>query len=556
MRIKFLLFLVLGTLAGYYTNAQCSVTSQPSHNCASYGDQIDAVKINGVSSPHSSGCSSGGHGGPHNTPGWLFIPGIGNSFTIQVGGGVYSEAIAIWVDYNNNGVYDASERVYASSGWSQNHNGSFTIPTGVPGGLTHMRVMCAYTSGTIPAGNACASYYGTWGEFEDYKVTICEPPSITNQPQNFFACENGTGQVSITASGADAYTWQINNGAGWNTITANSTFTNVNTNTLKLQNTPPTLNGSMFRCIVGACGNASKDTSQEVQMDVYANTEIEAQTFTDTSCIGLNTKFYVKSKGVITGYRWQIFDNDPKVMDYVDVKMPQFMSNNDTLIVVKSQDTLNGAKLRCIVSGLCGKDTSANIEMTVNALPAVTKHPDDITLDQGKKATFQITSAGIGVKYQWQVGVNNVFSNVNNGGIYTGVKTDRVQVKSVAHAQNEYQFRCIVKGSGSCAVDPDTSNIGVLYVNPPASVSTISTDEEVSMFPNPTSNGNVIIHIENTSAVSHYSIIDKMGRTLLRGDITKQNTTVDVNSLPTGIYNVQLTDKFNTIKHSLQLTKL
>ncbi|MCB0699641.1 MAG: hypothetical protein KDC11_07305 [Chitinophagaceae bacterium] len=158
MKAKLLLTaLALTVFTVSKVQAQCSISSTPSQNCASFGDQIDAVKINGTSSTNSTGCSSGGHGGPFSTPNWLFIPGVANSFTIVVGGGVYSEALAIWVDYNNNGYYDNSEQVYASSGWLQTHNSTFTIPANAPGGATHMRILCAYTSGTIPNSAQCSN---------------------------------------------------------------------------------------------------------------------------------------------------------------------------------------------------------------------------------------------------------------------------------------------------------------------------------------------------------------------------------------------------------------
>lgn len=552
MRIKFLLSLLLCVSLGYYANAQCSINSSPGNTCT-WGDQIDALKINGISSSNSTGCSSGGYGGVFNSN-WVFKPGGSYSFDITCGGGVYDEGVAIWIDLDQNGYYDNSEMIWASSGTGRNFSGTLSIPSSATKGTTRLRIRCAWIN-TISSGQACTPGIGYgYGETEDYNIVICEPPTVVTQPSNSFACENGKGQITLDATGADAYQWQTDNGTGWQNVTNNSIFSGANTDTLKLDNTPTTMNTNKFRCIIGACSNALKDTSQEITLDVYANTKIEQQTYTDTSCVGLNTKFFVKSAGVIVGYRWQIYDNT--LGDYVDVSLPQFAANNDTLTVVKSQDTLNGAKLRCIVTGLCGIDTSSNIDMTVQALPAVTTDPKDVTLDQGYHANFDITSAGVGVKYQWQVGINNVFSNVNEGGIYKGVKRDRLQVRNVAFAQTGYQFRCIVKGAGSCATEPDTSEIGVLYVNVPNSVNSIASEAGINMYPNPTNGQNVVIEIENNSNISSYTIVDKLGRIVANGNINGTKTTVNVENLSTGIYTVQLKDNQNQINSVLQLTKM
>lgn len=556
MKFKVLLIAIciLG-IANINASAQCSINSTPSHNCASFNDQIDAIKINNISSPHSSGCSSGGHGGPFNTPGWSFVPGVANSFTVVVGGGSYREALSIWIDLNQNGFYESSERVYASSTWDYTHTSTFTVPTTATSGMTYMRVMCAYTSGQIPAGNACSNYYGTWGEFEDYEVSICNPPSILQQPLQNFACEDGKGMMVVSAANADGYVWQVDAGNGWSTVTPSNVYSNVNGDTLRLDNTPSTLNGVNFRAIVFGCGGGIKDTTDPAKLDVYPITTVESQTIIDTSCVGLNTALYVKTKGVINNYQWQIYN--PIDSTYYDISNNPFVINFDTLNVIGIADTLDGAIIRVIANGQCGIDTSQDITMVVHPLPAIADDPVDITADPGDDVRFDITASGVNVKYQWQVGYQGTFANVNNNGIYSGVKTDRIDVTGVSRAQNEYQFRCIVKGSGSCAVDPDTSDIGMLFVNFPASVGTLGSESTISLYPNPVNGASATLQINDIPEAKSYAITNKIGKLISKGIVNNNGTTtLELSNLASDVYHIQISDNQGTALKTIQFTKL
>jgi len=289
-----------------------------------------------------------------------------------------------------------------------------------------------------------------------------------------------------------------------------------------------------------------------------ANIALKSQTFTDTSCIGLNTLLTYKADVAITSSKWQIYNNN--LGKYVDITGPPFVTTDDSLFVINTPDTLNGAKIRCVFNGVCGTDSTKDIVMSVNALPSIITDPADQYALPGEMVVFQAVSAGIGVKYQWQVGYQGAFANINNNGIYSGVKTDRLQITGVARAQNEFQFRCIVSGSGTCAVTPDTSDFGVLYVEPAVSVKDIITDNSVTIFPNPAKGDEIIIKTEEaiSSYLSKYAITDKMGRTLSVGNLvgTGNATTVNISKLSADVYFIQVMDKDNAVVKSIKFTRL
>ena len=92
------------------------------------------------------------------------------NFTITIaGGGIHGSAI--WVDWNQNGMFESDERVYNTSSYTSSpHTGSFTIPASVAAGDYRMRIVSDYYG-----SNPNNPYEGNTGEFEDYKLTVTIP---------------------------------------------------------------------------------------------------------------------------------------------------------------------------------------------------------------------------------------------------------------------------------------------------------------------------------------------------------------------------------------------
>jgi hypothetical protein len=120
--------------------------------------------------------------------------------------GVYSNVAAIYIDYNQNGVYtDPGENVYTSTyGTSGNVaiprvvTGNFTVSLTSTVGTTGMRVVAVESTVVSP----CGTY--SWGETEDYAVTIAAASGCI-QP-------SGLAANNITSTSADL-SWTAVTGA-------------------------------------------------------------------------------------------------------------------------------------------------------------------------------------------------------------------------------------------------------------------------------------------------------------------------------------------------------
>ena len=133
------------------------------------------------------------------TPAWL--------------GTQYDEQSQIWIDFNQDGNFDANELVYDQGSPSQTPAiGTITIPTNALVGNTRLRVSMAYIGGTSTLPSSCDQF--TYGEVEDYCVniiqgTICgmNVSSTVSDPQ----CSGiDNGSISVAVSGGTAgysYNW-------------------------------------------------------------------------------------------------------------------------------------------------------------------------------------------------------------------------------------------------------------------------------------------------------------------------------------------------------------
>ncbi len=98
------------------------------------------------------------------------------TFTFNLNTGGSSQSIGIWIDYDQNGIYNnTNEFVYLTPTSSNSVSGSITIPcSGLPG-ETRMRVRSGVEWWTgFPVNNPCSDY--GYGETEDYKVIITSNP--------------------------------------------------------------------------------------------------------------------------------------------------------------------------------------------------------------------------------------------------------------------------------------------------------------------------------------------------------------------------------------------
>jgi PKD repeat protein len=178
---------------------------------------IESFELNGVLS--TSG-DDGGYRAPGLTPINLDV-NTPYTFTLTPGqdGQQMAQYTRIWVDLDQNGIFDASEIVYDQTAAAPGVvTDALTIPGTATLGSTRMRVQMAYQgygAGALPA--ACGTFVS--GEVEDYCIQLASGVvcgTVLNQVVTQPSCAQVlNGSITLNPTGGSApYTYSWNNGAG------------------------------------------------------------------------------------------------------------------------------------------------------------------------------------------------------------------------------------------------------------------------------------------------------------------------------------------------------
>ncbi len=166
---------------------------------------------------NTTGCSLDGYSFYTSYSGFSWFPllisniVLGETYPISVTvGATGTTYVAVWIDYNQNGIFDASEYTNLGTTTGGTINTNITIPLSATTGYTKMRIRTALNT-PLTSANACLDY--SFGETEDYEISIipvpCTPAStdcsqddiITNV--TFGSISNNT---TCSSAGYSSYT--------------------------------------------------------------------------------------------------------------------------------------------------------------------------------------------------------------------------------------------------------------------------------------------------------------------------------------------------------------
>ena len=142
---------------------------QPTSDCT-YGDAITNVQLGSIN--NNSSCGNGGYSDYTNLSTDLQA---GSSYNMSITVGYSQEHFTAWIDFNNNGVFEDSEKIVNDYEFGPNgttsgtytNSFSFSVPSGALNGEHIMRLRTNWQA-AVPDPCSDVSY----GETEDYKVNI------------------------------------------------------------------------------------------------------------------------------------------------------------------------------------------------------------------------------------------------------------------------------------------------------------------------------------------------------------------------------------------------
>lgn len=197
---------------------------------------------------------------------------------------------------------------------------------------------------------------------------------------------------------------------------------------------------------------------------------ITTQPSNSTVCATNNATFTVAGTG--TGYQWQESINGGG--SWTNVTNGGIYSGATTITLTLTGVTagMNTYQYRCVATAACAP-TSANSNaavLTVNAATSISSQPLNSVICAGTTTSFSVTATGASLTYQWQESTNSggSWTNIANGGVYSGATTINLTLTGVLANMNTYQYRCVI----SSACTPLNSTAAVLTVNASPAVST------------------------------------------------------------------------------------
>ena len=252
----------------------CYCPSTYANGCG-LGDEIQEVTLDGAPTMNNmTGCGTGAYTYFTPTPTTNLVQGITYNLAIKMGSDANQYAAA-WIDFNKDGILDASENIGISGNGGANGTVTltFTVPITAMPGLTRLRIRGGNDSALTDA-QACGASSSAYGETEDYDITIIagNACSGTPVPGNTLATANSVcAGIDFTLSLSNTFTetgityqWQSSpDGSMWTDVSGamSATLTTSQTST------------TWYQCVV-TCTNSGQSANSaplQVTMDLPSN---------------------------------------------------------------------------------------------------------------------------------------------------------------------------------------------------------------------------------------------------------------------------------------------
>lgn len=492
-------------------------------NC-SLDDEIQSVNFAGIN--NASGCSNGGYTDYTATTAASVTVGNTYDFTVTTGPGG-REAIGVWIDYDQNTVFDADEFIYAGSTAGGLVKTSITIPADAAAGKTRMRVRNFYVQGSsvletifITTPNAsCASVGTGYGESEDYTIIIAAGTDCMGRPSVGAAMASVTDAcmgaaftltASVTPLAAGlSYQWQVSvdRGVSWTNLGTAQTYA--------VYNMPGQVVASQYRVTVTCTASGLSTTSTTVS--------VGQNTIADCYCINA-INFDCTAGDLITNVSFGSFKRDSTCAD-----SGTGYSNFTGLGAVELT-----AGVATSVSVIVGPSSNGWLYESVGAW-----------IDYNQNGVFEET------EYTY-IGTGLDTTVVGNVTVPTTALSGNTRMRVVVGAVMADEFDTTY----ACGPKTEDNPFGEMedyLVNITDRLATkLFRSAQASLYPNPTSSM-VNIELNNTDILQSVTVYTIAGQQVLSQHYTTQadDYTLDMQQLPTGIYMLKLNGASGIYTHKL-----
>lgn len=415
---------------------------------------------------------------------------------------------------------------------------------------------------TMPASGGCAAVTTST------KFTIRQPVGISTQPESLAICTDNSARFTVAATGTSpTYQWR-KNGVDISGATA-ATYT---------ISKPALADAGSYSVVVkNACNS---EVSSPATLAVTQATVITTQPVAQALCAGGKATFSVGAAGGQVKYQWR----------KAKVDIPGATGDTYTINAVTADDA---GSYDVVVTGDCGSKTSVAVSLAVHTPISITTPPAaQVDACMGKSTSLTVTATGSPLAYQWYKGGSGiagatartysipsaaaadagkyevVVSNIC-GAVTSSAATVKVNpvpatpvitaagnvLTSSAASGNTWFFNGkAISGAGEKTYSPllsgqytvQTTQNGCSATSEPYTFVYTAIEGpgawngEVRVYPNPMVKTLVISN--PTGRKLQVQFFDGHGKKVLESSLRTTQGTIDVESLPGGVYQVVITD--------------
>ncbi len=350
------------------------------------------------------------------------------------------------------------------------------------------------------------------------------PPSGIN-------CANNTNNIKVDITGGVS-PYKLVYSDGTNNFTYNSYISGSNINVA-----PAVTTTYSIVSVTGANGCVGLGNSGSANITVTPTASITTQPTNKSICVGANTTFVVVPS--VTGGTTYLWEVNPGTGVWAAATGGVYSGGTTaTLTITGATAAMLGYTYRVTVTGFCGGvSTSTPATLTVVTPAAGTATLTNATVCSNATTTLTLggtLTGGPGFTYQYQVSTDGgtTFTNITNGGIYSGATTTTLTISNPPIVNPKYQYRVAVNTVNACG--GFNSTVSSLTVNT-APVVTISAAPVRKLFPSLTSTLTAAV----SSATAPLTYQWFRNGTAVTG-ATNNTTVVNIDGL--GVYTVRVSD--------------
>ncbi len=164
-------------------------------------------------------------------------------------------------------------------------------------------------------------------------------------------------------------------------------------------------------------------------------------------------------------FQWQYSTNSGVSWSDLAESSPYIGTQTDTLTIDPVMLAQNGYFYRCIIRHSGCFDVFSNQGILTATCPviAITSQPTESSIHAGESTSFSVSATPASATFQWQVSINSgaSWSDIANGGVYSGATTDALALASVPIGYDGYMYRVVVS-IGDCPSSETSDEVGLV----------------------------------------------------------------------------------------------